>query len=285
MAPGRNQSLAEWRETDAGPLRAEATRRPGAPNYSRCTDAESDSRSPAVELRGVSVRYKGVAALNGIDLAIRQGEFFSLLGSSGCGKTSTLNVIGGLVEPDAGDLLIEGRSMRHVPAHQRPVNTVFQSYALFPTMTGAENIGFGPRMNGKARAEIGRLVDEALRLVSLAGMQERRPSQLSGGQQQRVALARALVNRPSVLLLDEPLGALDLKLRKQMQLELSRIQREVGITFVYVTHDQDKAMTMPDRIAVMESGHVEHIGPPTQRYENPATVFVAEFLGASNLLE
>src|SRR5260221_2929540 len=174
--------------------------------------------------------------------------------------------------------------MRHVPAHQRPVNTVFQSYALFPHMTVAENIGFGPRMNGKARGESGRLVDEALRLVSLAGMQERRPSQVSGGQQQRVALARALVNRPSVLLLDEPLGALDLKLRKQMQLELSRIQREVGITFVYVTHDQEEAMTMSDRIAVMDRGGIVQVGTPQEIYDKPASLFVADFIGASNVL-
>src|SRR5260221_8408989 len=174
--------------------------------------------------------------------------------------------------------------MRHVPAHQRPVNTVFQSYALFPHMTVAENIGFGPRMNGKARAEIGRLVDEALRPVSVAGMQERRPSQLSGGQLQRVALARALVNRPAVRLLDEPLGALDLKLRKQMQLELGRIQREVGITFVYVTHDQEEAMTMSDRIAVMNCGAVVQVGTPQQIYEHPASLFVADFIGSSNIL-
>jgi len=286
MAAARNQSLAERRERDADAVRGAPTPRRDGPasELGRRTGAEGDPQRPAVELRGVSLRYKGVAALNGIDLAIRPGEFFSLLGSSGCGKTSTLNVIGGFIDPGDGDVLIEGRSMRHVPAHRRPVNTVFQSYALFPHMTVAENIGFGPRMKGKNRAEIASLVEEALRLVSLAGMQERRPNQLSGGQQQRVAVARALVNRPSVLLLDEPLGALDLKLRKQMQLELSRIQREVGITFVYVTHDQEEAMTMSDRIAVMDKGNVVQVGTPKEIYEQPVSLFVADFIGASNVL-
>ena len=286
MAAGWNQSLAERRKgsVDASHEVLQPRRDGPASEFIRRTAAEDDPQRPAVELRGVSLHYKGVAALNGIDLAIRPGEFFSLLGSSGCGKTSTLNVIGGFIEPGTGDILIEGRSMRNVPAHRRPVNTVFQSYALFPHMTVAENIGFGPRMNGKTRTEIGSLVEDALRLVSLVGMQERRPNQLSGGQQQRVALARALVNRPSVLLLDEPLGALDLKLRKQMQLELSRIQREVGITFVYVTHDQEEAMTMSDRIAVMDKGSVVQVGTPKEIYERPISLFVADFIGASNVL-
>jgi len=243
------------------------------------------SRRNAVEVKGVTIRYKGVAALDNVDIAIREGEFFSLLGPSGCGKTTTLSTIGGFVQPDAGDVLIEGRSVLGTPPYRRPVNTVFQSYALFPHMTVAENIGFGPRMAGIPRDEIARRVEDALRLVSLSGMGERRPSQLSGGQQQRVALARALVNRPAVLLLDEPLGALDLKLRKQMQLELSRIQREVGITFVYVTHDQEEAMTMSDRIAVMSQGSVMQIGTPQEIYDRPATLFVADFIGLSNILK
>ena len=239
---------------------------------------------PGVELRSVSVSYKGVAALFGIDISIREGEFFSLLGPSGCGKTSTLNVIGGFIHADSGEVLIQGRAMGHLPAYRRPVNTVFQSYALFPHMTVAENVGFGPRMAGVAAEGISRRVGEALELVSLAGLGNRRPDQLSGGQQQRVALARALINHPAVLLLDEPLGALDLKLRKQMQVELSRIQREVGITFVYVTHDQEEAMTMSDRIAVMNQGRVEQVGSPRQVYERPANLFVADFIGSSNIL-
>jgi spermidine/putrescine transport system ATP-binding protein len=230
------------------------------------------------------VNYKAVAAIRDIDLTIRDGEFFSLLGPSGCGKTSMLNVIGGFVEPSAGDVLIQGSSVRHLPPYRRPVNTVFQSYALFPHMTVAENVAFGPRMAGERGPDLKRRVREALRLVSLAGMEERRPDQLSGGQQQRVALARALINRPAVLLLDEPLGALDLKLRKQMQVELSRIQREVGITFVYVTHDQEEAMTMSDRIAVMNHGRVEQVGTPQEVYDRPANLFVAEFIGSSNIL-
>jgi spermidine/putrescine transport system ATP-binding protein len=237
-----------------------------------------------VELRSISVRYKSAAAIRGIDLTIRDGEFFSLLGPSGCGKTSTLNVIGGFIEPSTGDVLIQGRSVRHLPPYRRPVNTVFQSYALFPHMTVAENVAFGPRMAGETGSDLKRRVHEALGLVSLVGMEDRRPDQLSGGQQQRVALARALINRPAVLLLDEPLGALDLKLRKQMQVELSRIQREVGITFVYVTHDQEEAMTMSDRIAVMNHGRVEQVGTPQDVYDRPANLFVADFIGSSNIL-
>jgi spermidine/putrescine transport system ATP-binding protein len=237
-----------------------------------------------VELRSVNLNYKGVPALLGIDLRIRDGEFFSLLGPSGCGKTSTLNVIGGFIHADSGEVLIQGRSVRHLPPYRRPVNTVFQSYALFPHMTVAENVGFGPRMAGGGGAERDRRVRESLALVSLAGMENRRPDQLSGGQQQRVALARALINRPAVLLLDEPLGALDLKLRKQMQVELSRIQREVGITFVYVTHDQEEAMTMSDRMAVMNHGRVEQVGSPQEMYDRPANLFVADFIGSSNIL-
>ena len=243
------------------------------------------SEKPGVELRSVGVNYKGVAAIRGMNLTIRDGEFFSLLGPSGCGKTSTLNVIGGFIEPSAGDILIQGQSVRHLPPYRRPVNTVFQSYALFPHMTVEENVAFGPRMAGETGADVKRRVSESLALVSLAGMEHRRPEQLSGGQQQRVALARALINHPAVLLLDEPLGALDMKLRKQMQVELSRIQRDVGITFVYVTHDQEEAMTMSDRIAVMNHGCIEQIGTPQDVYDRPANLFVADFIGSSNILD
>ena len=256
-----------------------------APSSERVTSVSSDpAKRMAVEVKGVTIRYKGVTALDSVDISIHEGEFFSLLGPSGCGKTTTLSAIGGFVRPDSGDVRIEGRSVLGTPPYRRPVNTVFQSYALFPHMNVAENIGFGPRMAGMRRDEIARRVEDALRLVSLSGMGGRRPSQLSGGQQQRVALARALVNRPAVLLLDEPLGALDLKLRKQMQLELSRIQREVGITFVYVTHDQEEAMTMSDRIAVMSRGSVMQIGTPQEIYDYPTNLFVADFIGRSNML-
>jgi spermidine/putrescine transport system ATP-binding protein len=238
----------------------------------------------AVEVRDVTHHFRGQAALRAVTLSIEAGKFFSLLGPSGCGKTTTLNIIGGFVIPDQGDVLIQGRSMRRVPPYARPVNTVFQNYALFPHMTVAENIGFGPRMARVGDADAKRRVGEALDLVALSGMENRHPDQLSGGQQQRVALARALVNRPSVLLLDEPLGALDLKLRKQMQSELMRIQREVGVTFVYVTHDQEEAMAMSDCIAVMHRGTVAQVGSPKDVYEHPASLFVADFVGASNVL-
>lgn len=237
----------------------------------------------AIELRDVSVHYRTVRALSAVSLAIRKGEFFSLLGPSGCGKSTLLGVIGGFLEPSAGDVLIDGRSVLRLAPYQRPVNTVFQSYALFPHMTVAENVGFGPRMTRAGKADIARRVQQALELVALGGYGERRPSELSGGQQQRVALARALVNRPEVLLLDEPLGALDLKMRKQMQLELIRIHREIGITFVYVTHDQEEAMTMSDRIAVMDAGSIVQLGTPRAIYDNPETLFVADFIGASNI--
>jgi spermidine/putrescine transport system ATP-binding protein len=239
---------------------------------------------PVVELRNVSHAYKGMKALRHVSLSVRSGEFFSLLGPSGCGKTTTLNLIGGFIMPDEGDVLIQGRSVARVPPYARPVNTVFQNYALFPHMTVAENVAFGPRMARQLGPDIARRVDEALALVSLTGMEKRRPDQLSGGQQQRVALARALINRPKVLLLDEPLGALDLKLRKQMQVELSRIQREVGVTFIYVTHDQEEALAMSDRIAVMNRGSVAQIGSPEEVYERPASLFVADFIGSSNKL-
>jgi len=239
----------------------------------------------AVELRDVGKRFGSVVALDGVDLAIRKGEFFSLLGPSGCGKTTTLNLIGGFETASRGTLLIDGQPMGDTPSHARPVNTVFQSYALFPHMSVADNVGFGLRMKKVPRPERRCAVEEMLRLVSLEGYEERRPGELSGGQRQRVALARALINQPSVLLLDEPLGALDLKLRKQMQLELKRIQGEVGITFIFVTHDQEEAMTISDRIAVMNKGKIEQLGRPEDVYERPATQFVAEFLGASNLID
>ncbi len=242
-----------------------------------------DIRNAAVELCGVTKRYGDVVALRDISLTIHEGEFFSLLGPSGCGKTTTLNLIGGFIEPDDGDILIQGQSMLGIPPYRRPVNTVFQSYALFPHMSVAGNIDFGLRMRGVSEAERVRRVDEMLDLISLPGFGHRRPSQLSGGQQQRIALARALVNNPAVLLLDEPLGALDLKLRKQMRIELARIQREVKITFVYVTHDQEEAMTMSERIAVMNQGRLIQLGTPQTIYERPASRFVAEFVGANVL--
>ena len=241
-------------------------------------------RGAAVELRGIAKQYGDAVAVRQATLLIQEGEFFSLLGPSGCGKTTTLSLVGGFVEPDAGEILIQGRSMAGTPPHRRPVNTVFQSYALFPHMTVAENIAFGLRMKRTPAPEIARRVGQMLELTSLEGFGARRPAQLSGGQQQRVALARALVNQPAVLLLDEPLGSLDLKLRRQMQLELSRIQREVGITFVYVTHDQEEAMTMSDRIAVMDRGQIVQVGSPQAIYETPASRFVADFIGSSNVL-
>ena len=229
--------------------------------------------------------FKETVAVDDVSITIPSGEFFSLLGPSGCGKTTTLRMIGGFEEPTSGRVHLEGRDVTNLPPHKRDVNTVFQSYALFPHLDVFENVAFGLKRRGVARDEISRRVDEMLDLVDLAGLGKRKSSQLSGGQQQRVALARALINRPQVLLLDEPLGALDLKLRKGMQLELKRIQAEVGITFIYVTHDQDEAMTMSDRLAVMNSGRMEQVGAPRDVYELPATEFVAGFLGASNLVD
>ena len=240
---------------------------------------------PAVELRAVTKAFGAAIALDGIDLVIRKGEFFSLLGPSGCGKTTTLNLIGGFESASSGTVLIDGLAVQDTPSHQRPVNTVFQSYALFPHMNVAENVGFGLRMKKVPIDERRRAVEDMLRLVSLEGFEDRRPSQLSGGQRQRVALARALVNRPSVLLLDEPLGALDLKLRKLMQAELTRIQRQVGITFVYVTHDQEEALAMSDRIAVMDRGRLLQVGSPDEIYARPASRQVMEFIGSVNILE
>ncbi|HLE99608.1 MAG TPA: ABC transporter ATP-binding protein [Gaiellaceae bacterium] len=237
-----------------------------------------------VRLEGVVKRFDDVVAVDGISLEIPRGSFFALLGPSGCGKTTTLRMIGGFEEPTEGRIFLGDRDVVGLPPYKRDVNTVFQSYALFPHMSTEDNVAFGLERKGVRKAERRGRVDEMLDLVGLAGYSRRKPKQLSGGQQQRVALARALVNQPRVLLLDEPLGALDLKLRKQMQLELKRIQHEVGITFVHVTHDQEESMTMADEIAVMNRGRIEQLGPPQELYERPATAFVAGFLGISNLL-
>ena len=238
----------------------------------------------AVELRDVVKQFGDVVAVNHVTLSIRDGEFFSLLGPSGCGKTTTLRMIAGFEMPTSGAIFIHGEQQGYRPPNKRPVNTVFQNYALFPHMTVAENIAFGMEMRKVPKDEVQRRVEEALAMVRLSGMANRRPKQLSGGQQQRVALARALVNRPEVLLLDEPLGALDLKLRKAMQIELKALQEEVGITFVYVTHDQEEALTMSDRIAVMNDGIVHQVGSPEEIYEHPADRFVADFIGETNFI-
>jgi spermidine/putrescine transport system ATP-binding protein len=237
-----------------------------------------------VTIERVTKRFDHVVAVDELSLEIESGSFFALLGPSGCGKTTTLRMIGGFEEPTEGAIYLGEREVSGLPSYKRDVNTVFQSYALFPHLTIFENVAFGLRRKGIGRRETTGRVGQALELVDLAGYDKRKPTQLSGGQQQRVALARALVNRPRVLLLDEPLGALDLKLRKQMQLELKRIQHEVGITFVHVTHDQEEAMTMANTIAVMDGGHIEQLGSPTELYETPKTAFVAGFLGVSNLI-
>ncbi len=242
-------------------------------------------RRTAVELKNVSKQFGEVMAVDHISLQIGDGMFFSLLGPSGCGKTTTLRMIAGFEQPTQGDILIYGQQVAGIPAYRRPVNTVFQNYALFPHMTVAQNVAFGLEMAHVSRPEITRRVGQVLELVQLPGMSDRKPTQLSGGQQQRVALARALVNRPKVLLLDEPLGALDLKLRKTMQLELKHIQAEVGITFIYVTHDQEEALTMSDAIAVMSHGLVQQVGSPRDIYEQPANRFVADFIGETNFLD
>jgi putative spermidine/putrescine transport system ATP-binding protein len=236
-------------------------------------------------LAGLTKRYGEVVAVAGIDLQIERGEFFTLLGPSGSGKTTTLRMIAGFEDPSEGTIELAGEDVRGIPPYERAVNTVFQDYALFPHMTVGENVTYGLRVARVPKADRAHRCDEALEMVRLPGYADRKPGELSGGQRQRVALARAIVNRPKVLLLDEPLGALDLKLREQMQSELKTIQGEVGITFVYVTHDQDEALTMSDRIAVFDNGRIQQVSPPFELYERPANEFVAGFVGVSNLLE
>jgi spermidine/putrescine transport system ATP-binding protein len=237
-----------------------------------------------VELKQVVKFFNQDPAISNLNLQVRQGEFFSILGPSGCGKTTTLRLIGGFEPPTSGQILIQGINMESRPAYRRPVNTVFQSYALFDHMTVGDNIAFGLKIKRMSHGQIRDRVSEALHLVRMEDFRDRRPAQLSGGQQQRVALARALVNRPAVMLLDEPLGALDLKLRKQMQLELANLHRQLGITFIMVTHDQEEALCLSDRIAVMNRGQLEQVGTPQEIYDHPATAFVADFIGDTNLL-
>jgi spermidine/putrescine transport system ATP-binding protein len=250
--------------------------------------SKSQPQVPAIELVGIAKRFHSrrgvVSAVEQVDLVIGEGEFFSLLGPSGCGKTTTLRMIGGFEEPTEGQILLYGNDVVGVAPNHRDVNMVFQSYALFPHMSVFENVAFGLRRKKVDKVSTTRRVNEMLELVQLEGKSDRRPSELSGGQQQRVALARALVNRPRALLLDEPLAALDLKLRQQMQIELKRIQREVGITFIFVTHDQNEALTMSDRLVVMNAGRIEQLGSPREVYERPRTRFVAGFIGTSNLI-
>jgi putative spermidine/putrescine transport system ATP-binding protein len=238
-----------------------------------------------VRLEGVRKSYGEVLAVDGIDLDVPQGEFFTMLGPSGSGKTTTLRLIAGFESPDGGRVLLKGADVTRQPPYERDVNTVFQDYALFPHMTVAENVAYGLKVKRIKKGERMKRTAEVLELVRLGGLMKRKPSQLSGGQRQRVALARAIVNHPQVLLLDEPLGALDLKLRQEMQIELKRIQQEVGITFVYVTHDQEEALTMSDRLAVFNAGRIEQVGAPAEVYERPQSEFVAGFVGVSNLLE
>src|SRR5881394_569694 len=245
---------------------------------------EASSRA-GIALEGVSKRFGKHEAVRDVSLSIREGEFFSLLGPSGCGKTTTLRMIAGFEAPDAGRIYLQGEDVTSLFSNRRPVNMVFQQYALFPHMSIYDNVAFGLKVKKVPRSEHRERVQEMLRVVSLEGYDQRRARQLSGGQQQRVALARALVNRPAALLLDEPLGALDVKLRKQMQLELKRIQSELGTTFVYVTHDQEEALAMSDRIAVMNAGRVEQTGSPREIYDHPRTAFVADFIGSLNAIE
>ena len=249
--------------------------------------AEPDAPAavPDVALVGLSKRFGDVAAVDNVDLEVTHGEFFTMLGPSGSGKTTTLRLIAGFEAPDAGRVELGGRDVSRLPPYERDVNTVFQDYALFPHMTVGENVAYGLRVKGVGRAERATKAEEALAMVRLAGYGDRKPIQLSGGQRQRVALARAIVNSPRVLLLDEPLGALDLKLREQMQVELTNIQMQLGITFIYVTHDQDEALAMSDRIAVFNEGRIEQVATPADLYEHPATEFVAGFVGTSNVLE
>lgn len=243
------------------------------------------SSTPAISLQGVSKRFGDAQAVREVSFEIREGEFFSMLGPSGCGKTTTLRMIAGFETPDTGRVFLRGEEVTGTPANHRKVNMVFQQYALFPHMSVFDNVAFGLRVSKVRRDEIRRRVLEILKVIGLEGMERRRPQQLSGGQQQRVSLARALVNDPAAVLLDEPLGALDVKLRKQMQLELKRIQHELGTTFIHVTHDQEEALSMSDRIAVMNHGVVEQIGAPADIYERPATTFVADFVGVLNSVD
>jgi len=245
----------------------------------------SDPTTPAISIRGVTKRFGDVVAVDDLTIDIREGEFITLLGPSGCGKTTTMRMVAGFEEPDAGDILLRGEDVVGVPPNKRHVNMCFQNYALFPHMDVQENIEYGLKLKKVGKDDRLRSVQEMLAIVRLEGYERRRPGQLSGGQQQRVALARALVNEPAALLLDEPLGALDVKLRKQMQLELKRIQNELKTTFVYVTHDQEEALSMSDRIAVMNDGVIEHLGSPREVYERPATPFVADFVGVLNAAE
>ena len=247
--------------------------------------ASTGGAAPDVEIIGVTKRFGTVTAVDAMDLSIARGTFYSLLGPSGCGKTTTLRMIAGFEQPTEGEIVLAGQPIAGVPPYERNVNTVFQHYALFPHMDVAQNVGYGLRQRKVAKAEEQRRVAEALALVRLDGYGKRRTWEMSGGQQQRVALARALVNRPTVLLLDEPLGALDLKLRKEMQLELKALQREVGITFVYVTHDQEEALTMSDVVVVMRDGRIQQDGDPTELYERPVNRFVADFIGTSNFID
>ncbi|HVE13761.1 MAG TPA: ABC transporter ATP-binding protein [Elusimicrobiota bacterium] len=239
----------------------------------------------SIELRGIAKSFKGVPAVHSVDLSVRKGEFFALLGPSGCGKTTLLRMIAGFEFPDRGEIRLQGRDVANVPPNERPVNMVFQHYALFPHLTVSDNIAFGLRMRRLPKDEVARRVREGLEIVQLVGMEGRYPHQLSGGQQQRVALARAVVNRPEVLLLDEPMAALDEKLRKSMRAELKELQHRIGISFIYVTHDQGEALELADRIAVMEKGKVMQIGTPQEIYESPRSTFVADFVGVSNLLQ
>ena len=244
-----------------------------------------EASAPDISVKGLTKRYGEVVAVDGIDLDIPAGEFFTMLGPSGSGKTTTLRMIAGFETPDSGTIELAGEDVSRLPPYDRPVNTVFQDYALFPHMTVLQNVEYGLMVKKVKKGERGARAADALEMVRLGGYGDRKPSQLSGGQRQRVALARAIVNRPKVLLLDEPLGALDLKLRQEMQIELKSIQREVGITFVYVTHDQEEALTMSDRLAVFNQGRIEQIGPPAEVYEHPQTEFIAGFVGVSNVIE
>jgi len=244
-----------------------------------------DGSAPDISVRGLTKRYGDVVAVDGIDLDIPAGEFFTMLGPSGSGKTTTLRMIAGFEMPDEGSIELAGEDVSRLPPYDRPVNTVFQDYALFPHMTVQANVEYGLMVKKVKKGERRDRAANALEMVRLAGYGDRKPSQLSGGQRQRVALARAIVNRPKVLLLDEPLGALDLKLRQEMQIELKSIQREVGITFVYVTHDQEEALTMSDRLAVFNQGRIEQVGPPAEVYEHPQSEFIAGFVGVSNVIE